>query len=404
MSEFRVRLKRVKLKDILSIFPMILSFFLSIPIRLFRRNLWLICERKDEARDNGYWFFKYLRLNHPEIDTVYAISRNSVDYDKVASLGKVVKFGSFNHWILYFVARWNISSQKEGKPNAAVCYFLEVYLGLRKNRIYLKHGIIKDYQRWIFNDVSKLSYLCCASKQERDYILKEFGYKEEQLKLVGLCRFDNLLTQHTIKKQILVMPTMREWLKQEGSEMKTIEGVKTFNESNYFKTWNAFLHSLDILKLLHLYNLKLIFYLHPVMQKYVQYFGYIDENIIIASYKDFDMQQLLMESSCLITDYSSIFFDFAYMRKPLLYYQFDEEIYRKMHYQQGYFDYDINGFGPVKRQLAELINELDRICNNEFAIDKKYKDRINSFFEFNDSNNCLRTFLMINELKKRNRK
>ena len=46
-----------------------------------------------EARDNGYWFFKYLREKHPEQSCVYAIKKKSVDYQKVAKLGRTVEYG-----------------------------------------------------------------------------------------------------------------------------------------------------------------------------------------------------------------------------------------------------------------------------------------------------------------------
>lgn len=44
----------------------------------------------------------------------------------------------------------------------------------------------------------------------------------------------------------------------------------------------------------------------------------------------YDVQQLLKESLLLITDYSSVFFDMMYMNKPVIFYQFDENQYRKV--------------------------------------------------------------------------
>ena len=41
----------------------------------------------------------------------------------------------------------------------------------------------------------------------------------------------------------------------------------------------------------------------------------------------------------MITDYSSVFFDFSYMRKPVIFYQFDEKKFRKAQYAEGYFSY-----------------------------------------------------------------
>ena len=101
MSEFTKRLKFVRMQDIVQTFPMVLAAFCSFFFKLFHRNVWLVCERESDARDNGYWFFKYLCEIHQEVEAVYAIDRESPDYMKVASLGKTVQFGSFKHWLYY---------------------------------------------------------------------------------------------------------------------------------------------------------------------------------------------------------------------------------------------------------------------------------------------------------------
>ena len=127
MSEIIKRIKYVKLKDYLSG----IQFLLALPISLFlkwkRPHIWLVCEDENEARDNGYCFYKYLRKEHPEVDAVYAINMQAPDYEKVKDLGQIISYGTFLHWIYYLAAEYNISSQKGGKPNAAICYFLEIY-------------------------------------------------------------------------------------------------------------------------------------------------------------------------------------------------------------------------------------------------------------------------------------
>ncbi|SMP47312.1 CDP-glycerol glycerophosphotransferase family protein [Fibrobacter sp. UWB10] len=398
MGQFIQRLKFVRFDDILAIFPMIASFFLSLFFRLLNREIWLVCEREKEARDNGYWFFKYLCEKHSEINAVYAIKKNSVDYLKVKKLGKVIEFGSFMHWLYYWCAKYNISSQKEGKPNAALCFVLEVYFGFRKNRIYLKHGIIKDAQRWIYNDISKLTMLCTAAKKEQIFIQENFGYEKSKVKLTGLCRFDNLLSPHVVKRQIVIMPTMREWLREISSETTKYEKSNLFTESEYYKVWMSLLHSELLHKILDEYDVNVLFYPHPAMQKYLSDFSSASNRIKIASSHFFDMQNLLMESSLLITDYSSIFFDFAYMNKPLIYYQFDYEKYREGQYQQGYFSYKEDGFGPICFSENELCEKVEEYVKNNFKNSILYENRSRDFYAYRDSNNCFRTFKAIQTL------
>ena len=138
---FLEKLKRVKPGDLLHIIKFILAFPIAMVYRLFRRDLWLLCDTENECRDNGFWLYKYLRENTSE-DAVYAINRKSPDYARVKDMGPVIQYGSFRHWIYYLAASKNISSQKMGKPNAAICYVLEVYGILRNKRAFLQHGII----------------------------------------------------------------------------------------------------------------------------------------------------------------------------------------------------------------------------------------------------------------------
>ena len=82
---FLEKLKRVKPGDLLHIIKFILAFPIAMVYRLFRRDLWLLCDTENECRDNGFWLYKYLRENTSE-DAVYAINRKSPDYARVKDL------------------------------------------------------------------------------------------------------------------------------------------------------------------------------------------------------------------------------------------------------------------------------------------------------------------------------
>ena len=60
----------------------------------------------------------------------------------------------------------------------------------------------------------------------------------------------------------------------------------------------------------------------------------------------------------MVTDYSGIQFDFAYMRKPLVYYH-PEEL--EAHYEEGTFHYDTMAFGEIVREEDELVELLIRL-------------------------------------------
>jgi CDP-glycerol glycerophosphotransferase (TagB/SpsB family) len=128
------------------------------------------------------------------------------------------------------------------------------------------------------------------------------------------------------------------------------------------------------------------------MQKYRKYFTTDSRSVVIASIEEYDIQTLLKESKLLITDYSSVFFDFAYMNKPTIYYQFDEEDFFGSQYDKGYFDYRDNGFGDVVTQKRALLEAIKKVVNNNFEMEEKYKERIKGFFVLHDEKNRERIY------------
>lgn len=400
MKYFLKQIRFVKWKDIFAVFVFLIALPISWIYKIKRRNLWLVCERSNEARDNGYWFYKYVCEEHPEQDVAYAIKKDSIDYDKVKVLsGEVIEFGSFKHWIYYLVADINISSQKEGKPNAAVCHFLEIY-GIRKNRrVYLKHGIVCSDLKWHYYDVMKMWLYICTTKKEFDYCHENFGYPDDTIALTGLCRYDNLNDDITDKKTIFIMPTRREWLARPIKDYQKYDDLSNFENTEYFKQWSTFLTDTKFNRYIDEKDLNVIFFLHPGMQKYTDHFKKLNTKAKIKCNSDVDLQYMMKKAGMMITDYSSICFDFAYMKKPMFYFQFDYEKYREGQYQEGYFSFADDGFGEVCKTADELSDGVCQIIDDDMQMLSKYSSRVDEFFCFCDTNNCQRTYEAI--MKKR---
>ena len=397
-KSFFQKLQMVKLSDLLHIFKFIIAFPISLIMKLFIKDLWVICDYEDEARDNGYYFYKYLREKQSQQNAVYAINKKSPDYEKVKSLGKVVKYGSLKHWILYLTASKNISSQKGGKPNAAVCYLLEVYGIIKNKRMFLQHGIIKDNLPYLHYKNTKMSFFTVSTKREYDYVCQEFGYPDGVIQQVGLCRYDTLINEAK-GETILIMPTWRQWIAHETTNSKIAENVESFVDTNYCKSWIEFLSSETLEDICRKYNKKIIFYPHRNMQKFINDFNSIKkEYITIATWPEYDVQTLLKECDMLVTDYSSVAMDVAYLNKPVVYYQFDYEQFRKWHLEEGYFSYENDGFGPVRYNLKDAIDSVESYAKNNFKLEAKYQKRIDNFFDLRDKKNCERTYLKIKEL------
>jgi len=343
------------------------------------RNIWLVSERGIDARDNAFVFYQYLKREHPEINSYYIISKKMPDYKKVKQYGNVIEYKSLKHILYLAIAKYKISTHDQGcSPNMVIFHWIhKLPLYFYGKQIFLQHGIIKDDIPWYHRNECKPDLFVTSTQDEYNFVKKKFHQPTPQLQLLGLCRYDNLVQKHLPQKQILLMPTWR----------KGFDTKEQFLKSEYFKTYQNLLQNQKLLKYLKENDYTLIFYPHIEFQKYLNCFKK-SENIILADLKHYDVQKLLIESEILITDYSSVFFDFAYLEKPIYFYQFDQQSFYKNHYNKGYFDF--HKIGIVSTTENELVSNI--LKSNETDIIKKYKKNL---YKYRDTNNCERTYQRI---------
>lgn len=393
MSHFIYQLKRVKLNEFVQVWKIPIAIICAVFYRLKHKDLWIVCEDKNEARDNGYWFFKYVRTEHPEQECVYAISGKSPDIDKIRSIGKWVEYGSLKHWILYIASSKKISSQKAGNPNAAIFYFLEVYGLLKDNRIFLQHGVIINDLKWLYYDVTKMKRFICGAYPEYEFIREKFGYPSQNVVYTGICRFDGLHDNtKSENKMILIMPTWREWIADEDSRLLQYEGTTEIQKTNYFIKWTSFIKDPRLEYISHQYDCKFIFFPHRNMQKYMEFFPASTSYMEVANAKKYDVQELIKKASLMITDYSSVFMDMLYMKKPVIFYQFDYEDFRKGQYGEGYFSYLDNPFGISYKNKEDVINHLEESIKNDFTVTEEFLIAHKEYFRLYDKDNCKRIY------------
>jgi CDP-glycerol glycerophosphotransferase (TagB/SpsB family) len=266
-----------------------------------------------------------------------------------------------------------------------IAYYHLAQKGLRARgkKVFLQHGITINRQDWMHYPTLRVDMFACGAKMEYDFIHDNFGYPEGVVQYLGFCRFDHLRENYNPKREILVMPTWR------GSYYPSGEA---FKETQYYKYFQSLLNNRKIIELLERLDYKLIFYPHAEIQCELHKFSTSSDRVILADKESYDVQVLLKDCAMLVTDYSSVFFDVAYLRKPIIYYQFDKEEFRRYHYHQGYFEYERDGYGPVCETEEAVVNEICSIAENDFNMKDMYMNRINACFEMEDTDNCKRTY------------
>ena len=372
-----------------------------------KKEIWIINDEKDKAGDNGEYFFRYLREKKPEgIKPFFAINKNCIDYRRLTKLGNVLDFNSDKYLKTFLKSDKIISSVSS--------FWVDNPFGSNQNYIrdlfnfdfvYIQNGIIKDdLSKYLNRYYRNIKLFVTSAQNEFNSIFSnDYGYNSKNIILTGLPRYDNLEHNKKIHKNdnnriILVIPTWRAEIKEnkDSSIYKTIYS-DTFKETKFFHLYNSLINDERLIKAMNLYNYTGIFCLHQSFQ--AQWIDFTkNEKFIVQERCDY--QQLLLKGSLLVTDYSSIFFDFGYLKKPIIYFHFDYQNYRLFQYSQGYFDYEKDGFGPIFKDIDSTINAIIESLKNNCSIEKEYLQRIESFFTFFDENNNERLYKEL--IKRRN--
>ena len=352
------------------------------------KKIWLIMDRQDRADDNAEHLYNYMIDINDTKNKYFVISNDSKDYSRLSSIWKnVLEFYSIKHRILYLFSDKVISSQAdEIIVNPFWDKNIKWYSGLLTgDKIFLQHGVAKDdMSNWLRKYDKNVKLLVTTSELEAnsfdDY---EYHYAEGVVQVLGLPRYDHLSNESN-NKQILIMPSWRRSLIN-ADEIQ-------IQKSEYFLRFNSLINNERFINIAKSLGYKIIFKPHPNTFEFIELFDTNDYVIIDENSK---YQDLFNNSSLLITDYSSLAFDFAYIKKPIIYYQYGDDY----HFGNNFFVYESMGFGEVIRDEDELIDTIKEYLNNDCEIKDMYLKRSNSFYKFNDKNNCKRVYDSIKKIK-----
>ncbi|WP_030917769.1 bifunctional glycosyltransferase/CDP-glycerol:glycerophosphate glycerophosphotransferase [Streptomyces sp. NRRL B-24720] len=377
-----------------------LLYWLMYP-KLHGKDIWIIGEREDTAQDNSYHLFKWIRENEPKRRVYYAINGDAPDREKIDHLGRVVDRLSWKYraYLLHATRLINAYDLEAylGFPGLSKRAFLRGYGDLlRYKRVFLQHGVVyNDVVQSIHAQVTNVDMVLTTGRSERAYYAEHCGYGYDRVAATGLPRYD-ALTPVPGPRKILVMPTWRRDIVA-PSYNKAAKPEIPFAASEYYRFFSALLRDERLLKALQHYGVELEFMPHYEIRPYLKHFR-IDHPSITVSSTGRDVQLAMRECSMLVTDYSSVFFDVAYMGKPIVYTNFDDEAFYSKHYKRGYFDLARDGFGPACGRVDQAVDEIIASITRDFQVEPQYRRRAEEFFVLRDTNNCERAFDVIDSM------
>ena len=367
--------------------PFRIIYMLAYPF-LRNKKIWFYMDRPDESDDNGLALFKYSMKQNEKIDKYFILDSHNKEFDNIKKIGKVIPYKSIKHRILGLFVENIITSHPDNEIIYPFWGGYPFFAGLLKsNNIFLQHGILKDdISSWLNKSNMNLSFFLVSSAKEYESIFTyPYNYDKNVVQLLGLPRYDTLENQKD-KKQIIIMPSWRRNL-----DHKSNEYVKN---NEFFKKFNSLINNERLIEKARENNYEIIFRPHPKVYAYI---GLFDRNDYVKIDYDKERYQTLFNNgSLMITDYSSVSFDFAYLYKPVLYYQYGDDYHFDI--EDSYFDYETMGFGEVVKTEEELVDLTIKYIEKNCELDDEYAKRISDFFIFTDKNNCKRVHDKIKEM------
>lgn len=379
-----------------------LLYFVARPF--YRRPIWIVSDRINAADDNGEVFFAYL-MQQPALNAnaFFVISKKSPDYQRLKKYGRqVLDYHSIRYKLLFLLADKVISSEATNYVTNPFGDRLNGAMDLcGYDFVFLQHGIIRDdISSWLNRYHKNIKLFVTSARPEYESVIHgNYAYDETVVKLTGLPRYDLLDSQP--KGKLILAPTWRADLASDINQKTGIRPYRpAFQHSDFYKFFQTLIDDERLIEALREHNMTGELYLHPSFQQQARDFKGNDRFVIKEM--PYDYPALKRDGNLLVTDYSSVAFDFAYLGKPVIYAQFDEASYYKLNTsQRGYLSYETEGLGPVTYDYETTVEQVLKTLNAGCIMEPEYQKRLDKFFAYRDKNNCRRVYEAIVQMDNR---
>lgn len=334
-----------------------------------------------------YCIFRYMQKNN--IKSYYVVYKENPTYKEILRNNKniiVIKESvhdpkSFE----FFTKTWRILP----KTKAVITLFGDIvnqkitnflYKNEHINYVHVDHGSV-----FLKTFIVSTDYFSCkkynkfvVSNPIEQEIFMQYGWKKENLPIIGLPRWDNLKREPQSQKNIFVMFTWRtSFGRWNRNKFKT-----PIEKTKYHNNIQSFLNNSELHDILEKYNIKIRVAFHHALlritgEKYKTNFP----NVEIVACEN--ISRYIGKSDLFITDYSSLFFDFAFLDTPIVFYRpdFDDESLLELDKQdmknaksKDKFLYNIC-YTP-----QEAIQCIKKYIENGFLLEEENKLKNKSFF------------------------
>lgn len=366
------------------------------------KRIWLYYDSSGVGKDNGYYQFIHDLKQNDGIVRYYVTHDESFaksdSFEGVPSK-QVILFGTKRHKMLYLQSEKVITAYIE--QYNYLPFDLKTYGHYRDINepevIYLQHGVLHAHQPHKYSlERLPADREVVSTFYEIKNLIHNYHFRRAHLIPAGMPRYDYIDAEYAAKeKKILMAPSWREYLITFDGAGNWSPQYERFLASDFFQTLRTFLDSKELEELLEKYDYTLDLKLHPIFSCYRECFSFSHPRIRLA-----ETNVRAEEYSIFLSDQSSFSFDFVYLKRPILYFFPDYEMFRAglMSYRQVDIPLE-EGFGPLVQTAREAIDALRKIFENNGRPEAIYQQRMDNFYLHYDNEQCNRIYSALMEEK-----
>ncbi len=235
------------------------------------------------------------------------------------------------------------------------------HLALDMDQVKLPGNSRERYLKEFVRESDRWDYLVAANQYSADIFKRAFSFHHHFLK-TGYPRNDVLFQQNNtstitqLKQKIIGRPDCR-----------VVTYAPTWREDDFIKVGEYhFRWHFDLGEMLQVLPEDVVLLVRPhyLVTDHIDVSEFEDRVVVDSTS---DMSEIYLITDLLITDYSSVMFDFANLRRPMLFFAYDLDYYRD-DLRGFYFDYYHELPGPIATTAPELLQEVRKLAQNDFAI------------------------------------